>query len=73
MWIVACVRCGVVHYQQTRMDARGHAEAHALAHGCQAHTFFWECGEGARFSGCNGRERRANTTNHLREILKVVE
>jgi hypothetical protein len=44
MWIVVCVRCLMVHSHRTRTTARGHAEAHSLAHGCADHTFFWKQG-----------------------------
>ncbi len=49
MWLVACVRCQMLDYQKTRDEARGRAEVHALAHGCQGHTFFWRWGDGRAF------------------------
>ncbi len=49
MWAMACVRCGVLAYEETRADAQGRAEAHALGRGCCGHTFFWRWGEGGAF------------------------
>lgn len=49
MWLVACVRCRMLDYQKTKAGARGRAEVHALAHGCEGHTFFWRWGRGQTF------------------------
>jgi hypothetical protein len=49
MWLVACVRCGTLDYQETRANARGRAEVHALGHGCYGHTFYWQWGDGRAF------------------------
>lgn len=49
MWLVACVRCCMLDYLKTKDGARGRAQVHVLAHGCEGHTFFWRWGRGRTF------------------------
>ena len=68
MWLVACVRCRMLDYQKTKHGARGRAEAHALAHGCHGHTFFWRWGQGRTFLEVHQAGEGAQRSPGLRQV-----